>query len=104
MIIHHLDYAEALFSAVVMGTVAVFGIISSYLELQLTMNISLRYINDECTYLIQVTTLHVCHLAFYQSLRESQYRCYLAGKNKTPSRFRIQFPVKNTFKNTWRTR
>lgn len=24
MIIHHLDYAEALFSAVVMGTVAVF--------------------------------------------------------------------------------
>lgn len=42
------------------------------------------------------TTLHVCHLAFYQSLRESQHRCYLAGKNKTPNRFRIQFPVKNT--------
>lgn len=42
------------------------------------------------------TTLHVCHLAFYQSLRESQHRCYLAKKNKTPNRFRIQFPVKNT--------
>lgn len=44
------------------------------------------------------TTLHVCHLAFYQSLRESQHRCYLAGRNKTPNRFRIQFPVKNTIK------
>lgn len=66
MIIHHLDYAEALFSAVVMGTVAVFGIISSYLELQLTMNISLRYINDECTYLIQVndfTCMSPCFLS-----------------------------------------
>lgn len=46
------------------------------------------------------TTLHVCHLAFYQSLRESQHRCYLAEKIKYQTGSGFSFLSKIQFKHT----